>query len=64
MGLDVSGNTLLSGAKELLQKTNILAPTSKVVEMILRRIPDFELYEFEKEVSVKNFFYFSIYSNK
>jgi hypothetical protein len=35
-----------------MQKSNILTPTSKVVEMIIRRIPSFELLEFEKEVNV------------
>lgn len=51
--IDVSSSTLLSGAKELLQKSNILTPTSKVVEIITRRIPSFNLLEFEKEVNVK-----------
>lgn len=50
--IDVSSSTLLSGAKELLQKSNILTPTSKVVELITRRIPSFNLLEFEKEVNV------------
>jgi len=52
LNIDVLNSTLLSGAKEILQKSNILTPTSKVVEMIIRRIPSFELLEFEKEVNV------------
>jgi hypothetical protein len=55
-GFDLSGNPIISGAKELLEKSNIITPTSKVVEIITRRIPSFELLEFEKEVNV-NIFY-------
>lgn len=68
LNIDVSGSTLLSGAKELMQKSNILSPTSKVVEMIIRRIPSFDLLEFEKEVNVNKHFFLiklsSIFSDK
>ena len=41
-----------------MQKSNILTPTSKVVEMIIRRIPSFDLLEFEKEVNVNFWIFF------
>ena len=50
--LDVSNSTLLTGAMDLVQKSNILTSSAKVLEMITRRIPSFDLIEFEKEVDV------------
>lgn len=52
--LDLDNNTFISNTKEFLQKnTQILAPTSKVVEIIQRRIPSFDLVDFEREVDVR-----------
>lgn len=50
--LDVSNSTLLTGAMDLVQKSNILTSSAKVLEIITRRIPSFDLIEFEKEVDV------------
>lgn len=55
MNMDFDNSTILSNAKEFLQKnTQILAPTSKVVEIIQRKMPSFDLLDFEREVDVRN----------
>jgi len=54
---DLDNSTVISNAKEFLQKnTQILAPTSKVVEILQRKMPSFDLIDFESEVDVKKNF--------
>ena len=51
--LDLDNSSIISNTKEFLQKnTQILAPTSKVVEILQRRMPSFDLLDFEREVDV------------
>jgi hypothetical protein len=54
LNLDIDNSTFLSNAKEFLQKnTQILAPTSKVVDILQRKMPSFDLVDFEREVDVR-----------
>jgi hypothetical protein len=56
LDLDLENNTIISNTKEFLQKnTQILAPTSKVVEILQRKMPSFDLIDFEREVDVRIF---------